>query len=218
MPEQRPAPCSESHRAIEERLSRRPPRPGRSCRFPARHPARWRTRTPTFRYSSRPRFLPLDVLILAHDAFLFVATRSYRSGLSDITRSSPLRLSLTPAPMHRLQSGDVLVSGMIDRDVLAAHIRRQLGIRVHSITPFREGAEFTVFRAVIGAGDKVVLKTAPHEDLGNAKRSFVLRACPSAPGRGTGPLPALAGNSGSGQHRPVDRRPVPVPDPGVRGA
>ena len=70
--------------------------------------------------------------------------------------------------MHRLQSGDVLVSGVIDRDVLAAHIRRQLGIRVHSITPFREGAEFTVFRAVIGAGDKVVLKTAPHEDLGNA--------------------------------------------------
>ena len=60
------------------------------------------------------------------------------------------------------------MSGVIDRDVLAAHIRRQLGIRVHSITPFREGVEFTVFRAVIGADDKVVLKTAPREDLGNA--------------------------------------------------
>ena len=60
------------------------------------------------------------------------------------------------------------MSGVIDRGVLAAHIHRQLGIRVHSITPFREGAEFTVFRAVIGAGDKVVLKTAPHEDLGSA--------------------------------------------------
>ena len=60
------------------------------------------------------------------------------------------------------------MSGMIDRDVLAAHIRRQLGIRVHSITPYRQGAEFAVFRAVIGAGDNVVLKTAPHEDISNA--------------------------------------------------
>ena len=60
------------------------------------------------------------------------------------------------------------MSGVIDRDVLAAHIRRQLGIRVVSITPFREGAEFTVLRAAIGAGIKVVLKTAPREDLGNA--------------------------------------------------
>ena len=59
------------------------------------------------------------------------------------------------------------MSDVIDRDVLAAHIRRQLGIRVQSITPFRDGAEFTVFRAVIGAGVKVVLKTAPHEDMGN---------------------------------------------------
>ena len=60
------------------------------------------------------------------------------------------------------------MSGVIDRDVLAAHIRRQLGIRVQSIVPFQEGAEFAVFRAVIGAGIKVVLKTAPREDLGNA--------------------------------------------------
>ena len=60
------------------------------------------------------------------------------------------------------------MTGVIDRDVLAAHIRRQLGIRVQSITPFRQGAEFTVFRAVIGAGDNVVLKTAPHEDISNA--------------------------------------------------
>ncbi len=60
------------------------------------------------------------------------------------------------------------MSGVIDRDVLAADIRRQLGIRVQSITPFREGAELTVFRAVMGAGVKVVLKTAPREDLGNA--------------------------------------------------
>ena len=59
------------------------------------------------------------------------------------------------------------MSDVIDRDVLAAHIRRQLGIRVQSITPFRDGAEFTVFRAVIGAGVKVVLKTAPREDMGN---------------------------------------------------
>jgi len=71
--------------------------------------------------------------------------------------------------MHRLQWGKTfLVSGVIDRDVLAAHIHRQLGIRVHSITPYRQGAEFTVFRAVIGAADKVVLKTAPHEDISNA--------------------------------------------------
>ena len=56
----------------------------------------------------------------------------------------------------------------MDRDVLAAHIRRQLGTRVHSITPYKQGAEFAVFRAVIGAGDNVVLKAAPHDDLGNA--------------------------------------------------
>ncbi len=60
------------------------------------------------------------------------------------------------------------MSGVIDRDVLAAHIHRQLGIRVQSITRYRQGAEFTVFRAVIGAGVKAVLKTAPREDLGNA--------------------------------------------------
>ena len=60
------------------------------------------------------------------------------------------------------------MSGVIDRDVLAAHIRRQLGMRVQSITPYRQGAEFTVFRAVIGAGDNVVLKTAPREDISNA--------------------------------------------------
>ena len=59
------------------------------------------------------------------------------------------------------------MTDVIDRDVLAAHIRRQLGIRVQSITTFRDGAEFTVFRAVIGAGVKVVLKTAPREDIGN---------------------------------------------------
>ncbi|MDD9986462.1 MAG: aminoglycoside phosphotransferase family protein [Spirochaetaceae bacterium] len=39
---------------------------------------------------------------------------------------------------------------------------------MQSITPFREGAEFTVFRAVIGTGVKAVLKTAPHEDISNA--------------------------------------------------
>ena len=60
------------------------------------------------------------------------------------------------------------MSDEIDHDVLAAHIRRQLGIRVQSITPFREGAEFTVLRAAIGAGIEVVLKTAPREDMGNA--------------------------------------------------
>ena len=60
------------------------------------------------------------------------------------------------------------MSDEIDHDVLAAHIRQQLGIRVQSITPFREGAEFTVLRAVIGAGIEVVLKTAPREDMGNA--------------------------------------------------
>ena len=60
------------------------------------------------------------------------------------------------------------MTDVIDLDVLALHIRQQLGFRVQSITPFREGAEFTVFRAVIGAGVKAVLKTAPREDLGNA--------------------------------------------------
>ena len=60
------------------------------------------------------------------------------------------------------------MSDVIDRDVVAAHIRRQLGIRVQSITSFRDGAEFTVLSAVIGAGVKVVLKTAPREDMGNA--------------------------------------------------
>ena len=64
------------------------------------------------------------------------------------------------------------MSGAKDRDVLAAHIHRQLGTRVHSITPYRQGAEFAVFRAVIGAGDNVVLKTAPHDDLGNANDPF----------------------------------------------
>ena len=34
------------------------------------------------------------------------------------------------------------MSGVIDRDVLAAHIHRQLGTRVHSITPYKQGAEF----------------------------------------------------------------------------
>ena len=60
------------------------------------------------------------------------------------------------------------MSDEIYHDVLAAHIRQQLGIRVQSITPFREGAEFTVLRAAIGAGIEVVLKTAPREDIGNA--------------------------------------------------
>ena len=60
------------------------------------------------------------------------------------------------------------MTDVIDLDVLASHIRQQLGFRVQSINPFREGTEFTVFRAVIGAGVKAVLKTAPREDLGNA--------------------------------------------------
>ena len=60
------------------------------------------------------------------------------------------------------------MSGVIDRDVLAAHIHRQLGMCVHSVTPFREGAEFTVFRAVMGPARKVVLKAAPREDMSNA--------------------------------------------------
>ena len=76
--------------------------------------------------------------------------------------------SITGADARRLQSGAVLVTDMIDLDVLASHIREQLGFRVQSIAPYRQGGEFTVFRAVIGAGDNVVLKTAPHEDLSNA--------------------------------------------------
>ena len=60
------------------------------------------------------------------------------------------------------------MTDVIDLDVLASHIRQHLRLRVQSITPFREGAEFTVFRAVIGTGVKAVLKTAPHEDISNA--------------------------------------------------
>ncbi len=60
------------------------------------------------------------------------------------------------------------MTDVIDLDVLVSHIRQQLGIRVQSIAPYRQGVEFAVFRAVIGAGDNVVLKTAPHEDISNA--------------------------------------------------